>query len=124
MPFMATLMLADSAQAVDNKLYVLGGGWSVTGPAPTPSALAIAVKVPWDQLGRPHRMRIELLDSDGHPVHVAAPVEAQPLVIESEFQRAASITRPSLPCVVSLKAPALLMSVTVRSRLVLPTMTS
>ncbi len=86
MPFMATLMLADSAQAIDNKLYILGGGWSVTGPGPTPSALAIAVKVPWDQLDRPHRLRIELLDSDGHPVLVAAPIEEQPLVIESEFQ--------------------------------------
>lgn len=83
---MATLLLADSAQAIDNKLYVLGGGWSITGPGPTPSALAIAVKVPWDQLGRPHHMRIELLDSDGrHPVLVAAPIDQQPLVIESEF---------------------------------------
>ena len=27
-----TLMLADSAQAVEGKLYILGGGWSVTGP--------------------------------------------------------------------------------------------
>ena len=27
------LMLCDAAQAVDGKLYVLGGGWSIT---PTP----------------------------------------------------------------------------------------
>lgn len=83
---MATLMLADSAQAIDNKLYILGGGWSVIGPGPTPSALAIAVKVPWDQVGRSHHMRIELVDSDGHPVMVPAPIEKQPLAIESEFQ--------------------------------------
>ena len=27
-----TMMLADAAQAVEGKLYILGGGWSVTGP--------------------------------------------------------------------------------------------
>lgn len=86
MPFMATLMLADSAQAVDNKLYILGGGWSVIGPDPTPSALAVSIKVPWDQAERPHRLRLELLDSDGRPVLLPAPIEEQPLAIESEFQ--------------------------------------
>ena len=44
-----TMLLADAAQAVDNKLYVLGGGWSVTGPDPAPSAIALKIDVPWDQ---------------------------------------------------------------------------
>jgi uncharacterized protein DUF6941 len=83
---MATLMLADAAQAVDNKLYVLGGGWSVVGPGPFTSALAISLKVPWDEAEAPHRMRLELLDSDGHPIIVPMPVGQEPLVIESEFQ--------------------------------------
>ena len=34
----ATLLLADAAQAAEGKLYVLGGGWSVTGPGPAPMA--------------------------------------------------------------------------------------
>ena len=42
------MMLADSAQAVAGKLYILGGGWSMTGPAATPSALAIKFEVPWE----------------------------------------------------------------------------
>ena len=67
---MATLLLADAAQAIDNKLYVLGGGWSVTGPDATPSALAISLKVPWDEANRRHELRVELVDSDGRSVAV------------------------------------------------------
>src|SRR5207244_5203833 len=36
-----TILLADAAQAVEGKLYVLGGGWSTTGPDPAPMARAI-----------------------------------------------------------------------------------
>ena len=30
------MMLCDAAQVSDGKLYVLGGGWSMTGPDPVP----------------------------------------------------------------------------------------
>ena len=83
---MATILLADAAQAIDNKLYVLGGGWSVTGPEPTPSAIAIALKVPWDAANRRHDMRVELLDSDGRPVALGPPDEERAVVIESQFE--------------------------------------
>ena len=83
---MATLLLADAAQAIDNKLYVLGGGWSVTGPDPTPSALAIAIKVPWDEANRHHDLRVELLDADGQPIMVGDPPDDRPVVIESHFE--------------------------------------
>jgi hypothetical protein len=87
MPFQATLMLADSAQAVDNKLYILGGGWSITGPNPIPSAIALNLKVPWDQANMTHHLRLELVDSDGQPVTVAdAEGHEQPLVIESDIE--------------------------------------
>jgi hypothetical protein len=84
---MATLLLADAAQAIDNKLYVLGGGWSVTGPDATPSALAISLKVPWDEANRRHELRVELVDSDGRSVAVGpTPEDANPVVIESHFE--------------------------------------
>jgi hypothetical protein len=86
MPMMATLLLADAAQAIDNKLYILGGGWSVTGPDPSPSALAIALKVPWDEANRRHELRVELLDSDGHPVRLGSADEGRRFVIESSFE--------------------------------------
>jgi hypothetical protein len=84
---MATILLADAAQAIDNKLYVLGGGWSVTGPDPSPSALAIALKVPWDEANRRHDLRVELLDSDGQPITVgSAEDDGQHMVVESQFE--------------------------------------
>lgn len=79
-------MLADSAQAVDNKLYILGGGWSITGPHPVPSAIALYIKVPWDQANAAHVMRLELVDSDGEAVQVPAPGGDQPVVIENQFE--------------------------------------
>lgn len=63
-----TMLLCDAAQAVDGKLYVLGGGWSVT-PTPTgPLALAVKVEVPWTDVERVHDWALELRDADGHPV--------------------------------------------------------
>src|SRR5437870_630823 len=72
-----TMLLADSVQAVGGKLYILGGGWSITGP-PTPSGIAILIEVPWDQTNRKHPWKPELLDSDGEPVMLETPVGEQP----------------------------------------------
>jgi hypothetical protein len=99
MPMMATMILADAAQAIENKLYVLGGGWSVTGPDPTPSAIAIALKVPWDEANARHGLRLELLDADGRPIVAGQGSEgAKPVVIESHFEvgRPAGL-RPGTP---------------------------
>jgi len=68
-----TILLADAAQAAEGKLYVLGGGWSITGPEPSPMALAIKIEVPWDQANQPHVCRLELLDSDGQPINAETP---------------------------------------------------
>ena len=63
-----TMLLADFAQVADGKLTVVGGGWSLTGPEPTPFGIAILVHVPWDQANRRHTLRLELVDADGQPV--------------------------------------------------------
>jgi hypothetical protein len=100
-----TLLLADAAQAVTGKLYVLGGGWSLTGPDPAPMALAIKIEVPWDRANMKHRWRLELLDGDGAPVDVPSGPERtqQPLRIEGEFEagRPAGL-RPGTPLDVTL----------------------
>jgi hypothetical protein len=62
------MLLADSAQEVGGKLYILGGGWSITGPAPTPSALAIKFDVPWDRTNHRLVVVLELVTADGEPV--------------------------------------------------------
>jgi Family of unknown function (DUF6941) len=89
----ATLLLADAAQAVEGKLYVLGGGWSVTGPQPTPMAIALKIDVPWDQTNTRHNWRLELLDADGEPVRLGEAEDAgeaggagEPVRIEQEFE--------------------------------------
>src|SRR5580704_826372 len=69
-----TIMLADAAQECGGKLFILGGGWSVTGPLIPPMAVALKIDVPWDQANRPHHWRLELVTEDGEPVEL----EGQP----------------------------------------------
>ena len=64
------MMLADAAQEVNGKLYVLGGGWSVTGPVLPPMALALKLDVPWSAANQEHEFLLVLVDADGHPVRV------------------------------------------------------
>jgi hypothetical protein len=64
----AIILLADAAQTAGGKLYILGGGWSITSTPTPPSALAIKIDVPWDQANRRHHLAVELLDADGRPV--------------------------------------------------------
>jgi hypothetical protein len=81
------MMLADYAVVAGGKLVIVGGGWSITGPAPTPFAIALKVEVPWDQGNAKHKMRVELVDADGEPVLV--PTEGgieQQLAMEGEFE--------------------------------------
>lgn len=81
-----TMMIADAAQAVGGKLYILGGGWSVIGPDPAPFAIAIKIEVPWGEANRPHTLTLSLLDADARPVSVPTPQGEQPLQIKQEFE--------------------------------------
>lgn len=81
-----TILLADFAQVVNGKLYIMGGGWSITGPKPTPSALAIKIEVPWNEANRKHNIKLELLDSDFHAVLVPTPVGESPVVLSGDFE--------------------------------------
>lgn len=67
MPITATMLLADSAQAVEGKLYILGGGWNLT-TGGIPSAVAVVINVSWDMANTRHDWRLELVDSDDQPV--------------------------------------------------------
>jgi Family of unknown function (DUF6941) len=76
-------MLADHADAVGGKLYISGGGWSLTGPDPPPGAIAMDVKVPWDERDDEHQLVLELVDADGQAVLVPTQFGVQPLRIEA-----------------------------------------
>ena len=66
-----TMLLADAAQQVGGKLYILGGGWSTTGSPTAPMAVAIKIEVPWDRTNVSHDWRLALVDADGRPVQTS-----------------------------------------------------
>ena len=77
-----TLLLADFAQVSEGKLNIIGGGWSVTGPFPVPSAVAAKIEVPWDEANKRHHILLELKDEDGHPVELPTPPDGSPKPIK------------------------------------------
>ena len=69
----ASLMLCDAAEAIGNKLYILGGGWeditTNSVPARHPRlALAISIRIPWTQTNTMHTFKIWLENEDGEQV--------------------------------------------------------
>jgi hypothetical protein len=80
-----TMLLADSAQVADGKLYILGGGWSVTGPDPVPSAVAIKVAVDWHEFNSPHHWELILEDADGQLVTFETPEGTQTIEVRGDF---------------------------------------
>lgn len=64
------LILADGAQTVGNKLYLLGGGWDVltvnsTLPVVQHLAVAASFLVPWSETNMKHNFEIEIQHEDG-----------------------------------------------------------
>jgi hypothetical protein len=63
------LILADAAQVQGDKLYLLGGGWSVIWakdfPVQHQLAVASAILVPWMDTNQRHQFRIRLRAEDG-----------------------------------------------------------
>ena len=62
------MLLCDAAHVAGGKLYILGGGWSITGPDPAPSAIAIKLEVDWHEADRTHHWELFLVDADGREV--------------------------------------------------------
>lgn len=97
-----TLLLADSAQVADGKLYILGGGWSVTGPDPVPSAIAIKLQLSGAELDRVHHWELFLEDSDGRLVTWETPDGPQELVVRGDVMAS---TNPDAPKGVPVDVP-------------------
>jgi hypothetical protein len=66
------LLLADRAEALNGKLYMMGGAWDrlflhdLT--APTLISLAVGVLVPWNQTNIQHQLTVAIEDQDGNPI--------------------------------------------------------
>lgn len=64
------LILADAAEVVGGKLYLMGGGWDVlTANSALPlrrrCAIAAAFRIPWNETNLRHDITIEVVDEDG-----------------------------------------------------------
>jgi hypothetical protein len=67
------LILADHAEIVGGKLYLMGGGWdrlTVNSgfPITKPVGLAAACRVPWNETNQPQNVEIEIQTDDGASV--------------------------------------------------------
>jgi len=72
----ATMLLCDHAEAINGKLYIMGGGWSVCPPGPRNMTLAVKILVPWDEANEEHRFRVSLMDDAGNIVELGEPPKA------------------------------------------------
>ena len=63
------MVIADFAEVVSGKLYLMGGGWDILNGESLPIirmlGLAIACRVPWNETNQPHLLEFELQDADG-----------------------------------------------------------
>jgi hypothetical protein len=99
----ATMLLADAAQTVGGKLYILGGGWTICGPGPAVMALAIKLEIPADQAGQAHDWSLTLLNDSGERVLLEAPDGQQlPVEISGKFE---ATLLPDLPPEIPLDLP-------------------
>jgi hypothetical protein len=82
----AVILLADSAQTDPaGKIHALGIGWSVTSTPTPPASLMIFLQIPWTAANSKHKLLIELLTADGHPVP-SPDGPGQSMRIEGEFE--------------------------------------
>lgn len=67
------LVLADAAVAVEGKHYIHGAGWDTIWVGAFPAAhplvaVAIRLRVPWNDTNQPHELVIDILDEDGNSI--------------------------------------------------------
>jgi hypothetical protein len=83
-PFIEWLILADAAQVVGNKLYLMGAGWDSINanngfPFEHHMAVAISILVPWTEADKRHAFEIEIATEDGKSLaKIGGQMEAGP----------------------------------------------
>ena len=90
------LILADAAQVVGQKLYLLGGGWDTltvnTGfPIQHRCAVVASFRIPWNETNKPHDVELIIEDQDSRELlKVAGQVEVgrPPGIPNGQSQRA------------------------------------
>jgi len=68
-PYVDFVLVADRAEAINGKLYMMGGGWDRLAVAdfsqPVHFHVALGVVVPWTATNNQHPVRVELQNEDG-----------------------------------------------------------
>ena len=83
--------LADSVTSSGGKLYVLGAGWNALNAGGFPArhdriGIAVLVRVPTAESGRPHKLGLRLLGADGRDRSFGtAPDGSEVRTLEAEF---------------------------------------
>jgi hypothetical protein len=75
------LVLADFAQVVNRKLYLMGGGWDRFTPPVYPAAMrlgiAVGIRVPWLEANTPHHLTLVVRNEDD---------QAEAVRLEADFE--------------------------------------
>ena len=89
----ASLILCDYAvqDAPTGKVHLMGAGWSVTQPVPGPRAVAVLIKVDWNETNQPHNFTLHLVDADGQILTAEGPAGTQSV----DFQGKLEVGRPA-----------------------------
>ena len=83
----AKILLADSAEVREGLLFLLGGGWTQTGPAPQMFAIGGIIEIEWDEANTGHSAEFTIIDEDGPPLMITMPTgEPQPFKIVTQFE--------------------------------------
>lgn len=71
-PEVEFLFVADRAEVVGGKLYVMGGAWDQTAvhdfDLPIQVSLAVSIQVPWHATNQHHQLAITVEDADARPL--------------------------------------------------------
>ena len=80
-----TLFLADAAQAdsQSGKVHALGLGWRQCQTPTPPFALVLFLDIDWDETNKQHKLKCQLLTTDGELVMVPGPQGPQPILFEA-----------------------------------------
>jgi hypothetical protein len=75
-PSVEFLLLADRAEAISGKLYVMGGAWDRLWLSEFPkqfgASVAIGVLVPWTATHAEHRLTLQIVAADDDEVEIAS----------------------------------------------------
>ena len=84
----AGIVLCDFAEqnGPGDKVHMLGAGWSMIGPQPSPHAVVAIIKIESTETNRPHDFVLRLTDGDATVVMAPGPAAQLPLEISGKLE--------------------------------------